>query len=123
MTDDGIVVISRNQLQELLDDKVARLEDMIERCINILQSIPTEQQKKDEVLTLQDAEQVTGYNKGTLYRLTSSREIPHYKIGGKLRFKRSELEQWLCSMKIPTRREVDCKAETYIAINSRKRIK
>lgn len=56
MTDDGIVVISRNQLQELLDDKVARLEDMIARCINILQSVPTEQQKKDEVLTLQDAE-------------------------------------------------------------------
>lgn len=43
MADDGIVVISRNQLQELLDDKVARLEDMIARCISILQSVSTEQ--------------------------------------------------------------------------------
>lgn len=30
-----------------------------------------------------------------LYALTSEGRIPHYKIGGFLRFKRSELEEWL----------------------------
>lgn len=48
------------------------------------------------VLTIEEAVFLTGLSKGYLYRLTSSSEIPHYKpSGGKLYFKKSEIEDWL----------------------------
>lgn len=38
---------------------------------------------------------VTGYAKRTGYKLTHRREVPHFKRGGRVFFKRSELEAWI----------------------------
>lgn len=47
------------------------------------------------VLTFDDVSLLTGLSKQTLYKLTSSHKIPHYKPNGKLTyFKRSEIEEW-----------------------------
>lgn len=119
--DGDIIVMSRTQLQELLDSRIERLEQMIDRCISIVQS--TQEQPKDEVMTMQQAEQLTGYNRGTLYRMTSQQEIPHYKSGGKLRFKRSELERWLLGVRVPTKKEVDSMATTYLVTHKYQRSK
>lgn len=35
-----------------------------------------------------------GIPKWTLYQWVSQRRIPHYKLGGLLRFKREEIEDW-----------------------------
>lgn len=34
-------------------------------------------------------------------RLVSERRIPHYKVGGKLRFGRRETHDWLASLRVP----------------------
>lgn len=67
------------------------------------------------VLDLDDAVLFTGFSKGHLYRLTSERQIPHYKKSRKLYFKKSELEAWLLEEKVLTNAEIDCHATTYIA--------
>lgn len=36
-----------------------------------------------------------------LYHLTSNSLIPHFKLGGFLRFRRSELEAWLAEKAVP----------------------
>lgn len=41
------------------------------------------------------AEAITGLSRGTLYKLTCSRAIPHHKRGGKLYFFREELFAWI----------------------------
>ena len=67
------------------------------------------------ILDLDEAVLFTGFSKGHLYRLTSERQIPHYKKNRKLYFKKSELEAWLLEEKVLTNAEIDSRATTYIA--------
>lgn len=41
-----------------------------------------------------------GVNSVTLWRIRKARQIPFYKIGGRIYFKRSDLEQFLESHKV-----------------------
>lgn len=114
MDSERIVVISCEQLEQLFDKMSNTILSHID---NKIKNLDRAEVKQDEILNLQDVERITGYNRGTLYRMTSHRDIPHYKIGGKLKFKRSELEQWMCNEKIPTNREVESMATTFVTIN------
>lgn len=67
------------------------------------------------ILTLDEAVLYTGLSKAYLYRMTSNREIPHFKKSRKLYFKKSELEEWMLERKIPTKLEIDSMASTYVA--------
>ena len=59
------------------------------------------------VLTFDETSVYTGISKSYLYKLTSKRQIPHYKPTGKLIFfKLDELERWLLSHRIGTREEL-----------------
>lgn len=73
------------------------------------------------VLTLEDVVLITGLSKGHIYRLTSTREIPHYKPNGrnKVYFKKSEIEEWLLQNRIATTEEIDNWATTYVATHKR----
>lgn len=50
----------------------------------------------DEVITL------TSIKRGTLYKLTSQRKIPHYKVGKKLIFKTLEVLGFIDRYKVDT---------------------
>lgn len=61
-----------------------------------IKSIP-QPEKIKPFLSLSEASELTGQSKSTIYRLTSERQIPHIKRGGKLLFNRLELIAWLQS--------------------------
>lgn len=65
------------------------------------------------VLTLDEVAIVTGLKKGYIYRLTSEQKIPHYKPGGRVYFKKDEVEEWLLQNRVATLSEIDSKATTY----------
>ena len=67
------------------------------------------------ILDLDEAALFTGFSKGHLYRLTSQREIPHYKKSRKLYFKKTELEDWMLEYKVETTANIESRAATYIA--------
>ena len=48
------------------------------------------------------------------YRQLAERNIPHFKKGKKLYFKKSELDHWLTSMKISSKEEIDQAATDYM---------
>ena len=66
------------------------------------------------VLDIDEASVFTGFSKGHLYRLTSERQIPHYKKNRKLYFKKSELEAWLLEDKVMTAEDIESQAATYV---------
>lgn len=66
------------------------------------------------VLTLEDAALLTGYSKPSLYRMTSQREIPHSKRGGKVFFDREQLEAWLLEGRVATTADIEQQANTYL---------
>lgn len=72
-----------------------------------------------EVLDLDEAITYTGCARSTLYRLTSAKEIPHYKLGQALRFKKSELDEWLTRNKVSTTKEIESRAVTYMALKDK----
>lgn len=65
------------------------------------------------VLDIDEASLLTGFSKGHLYRLTSERQIPHYKKNRKLYFKKSELEAWMLEDKVLTVEDIESQAATY----------
>ncbi len=50
-----------------------------------------------DVMTFEDACDYLRLKRSYLYMLTSTEQIPFYKIGNHLRFRRSRLDQWLAS--------------------------
>lgn len=67
-----------------------------------------------EVLTASEAAAYMGITLSSLYKLTCSRRIPHYKPTGKVcYFNRKELETWLQSNRVSTGEEIAQKAQSY----------
>ena len=71
------------------------------------------------VLDLNEAALFTGFSIGHLYRLTSGRQIPHFKKNRNLYFKKSDLEAWMCDNRVQTEKEINCKAATYCSTHKR----
>ncbi len=91
-------------------DDIKRQLDRIEQYAGIASK---------EVLDLEEAITYTGCARSTLYRLTSSKEIPHYKLGQALRFKKSELDEWLTRTRVATAKELESKAVTYMTLRDK----
>lgn len=91
-------------------DDIKRQLDRIEQYAGIASK---------EVLDLDEAITYTGCARSTLYRLTSAKEIPHYKLGQALRFKKSELDEWLTRNKVTTAKELESKAVTYMTLRKK----
>jgi excisionase family DNA binding protein len=69
------------------------------------------------VLNLEDVALLTGLSKSHLYKLTCSRQIPHYKQNGKqMWFDKSEIEAWQKQNRVITQTEAEQQAIAYNVI-------
>ncbi len=73
--------------------------------IRALRKALAHQPERDEIGGLDLAVQITGLAQRTIYKLTHRRAIPHRRVGGRLYFRRSELEAWIDSGRRPTAKE------------------
>ena len=74
----------------------------------------------NELLSLEAAALFLGLKKSYLYKLTSTRQIPFYKYGGRLiKFERAALESWRAArlQVIPTQAEQAEQAAAYCVAN------
>ena len=68
-----------------------------------------------KILNFNDACTFLDYSKSYLYKLTHSRQVPHYKPNGKkLYFKLAELEDWLLRNRVKTDVELQQQSEDYL---------
>ena len=72
-----------------------------------------------EVLTCEEAARYMGISRSHIYKLTMSKQIPHYKAptGKMCYFNRKELEAWLQSCRISTSEELQQRANNYCSRN------
>ena len=73
-----------------------------------------------DYLTLAEAAAFLGFKESYLYRLTSSRQIPFFKYGGRrVLFERSALETWRAArlQAVPTLADAEARAAAYCAAN------
>lgn len=74
----------------------------------------TIQQK--EILTIEEASEFLRLSVSRLYKMTSNKEIPHYKPGGKkIYLNRQELEQWILNSRVASSDELETDVEDYIS--------
>lgn len=87
---------------------IARLKD-IELKLDIVMSrfeLLPGVKEPESLGGIQLAVQITGLAIPTIYSYVSERQIPHYKKGKRLYFKRSELEKWIEGGKRKTEEEI-----------------
>ena len=59
------------------------------------------------ILTVDEVINYTGFSQKQIYKLTSTRQIPHYKPSGrKLFFKKDEIDEWITLGKVKTLKEL-----------------
>lgn len=74
----------------------------------------TLQQK--EILTIEEASEFLDLSTSRLYKMTSNKEIPHYKPGGKkIYLNRQELEQWILNSRVDSINDVDDELDSYLS--------
>ncbi|WP_026302597.1 helix-turn-helix domain-containing protein [Psychroflexus tropicus] len=90
---------------DILIQKLERIETLIEQQ-GIL---------RKDVLNFNEACQYLGLSQSHMYKLTSSKSIPHFCPQGKrLYFKRTELDDWLLRNRTDTQDELDQQAADYL---------
>lgn len=73
------------------------------------------------ILSFEEACTYTGFAESYMYKLTSTRKIPHSKPNGKkIFFDREQLDKWLLGNPIVTAEELNIKASTYITTKQKK---
>ena len=89
--------------------------------LNIIEHLLRNVQKEDKaavtlptIFNLDQAAEYVSLSKSAIYKKTSERNIPHFKQGKKLFFKRSELDDWLTQNRISTHAEIEQMASEYI---------
>lgn len=99
------------QENNLILDKLSEIASKLDEQ-NILQKT---------VLNLSEAAKYLDISESHLYKLTSTRQIPHFcPQGKKLYFRREELDQWLQRNRQSSSDEIDREATNYLIRNKRK---
>jgi excisionase family DNA binding protein len=80
---------------ELIVTTAKELEAVINRAVSSALNSKTQPQVTPDRCTLDDALELTGLSKSKLYKLTSSKEIPHKRFGNRLIFSRKVLVAWI----------------------------
>lgn len=78
----------------------------------------------NELITLEEAARFLGLKKSYLYKLTSTKQIPFYKYGGRvIAFDPADLQAWRAArlQYVPTRAEQAAQAAAYCAANPLRR--
>lgn len=95
----------------LILDKLTEIANKLDEQ-NILQKT---------VLNLNEASKYLNISESHLYKLTSTRQIPHFcPQGKKLYFRREELDEWLQRNRQSSSDEIEQKAADYVLRNPRK---
>ena len=97
---------------EKLTELATKRFNVIEQKLDVIeQSVQMAGLATKEVLTFDEASQFTGLSKSYLYKLTSWKQVPHFKPTGKLCFfSRTELQVWLLQNRVSTIDEITSRA-------------
>lgn len=83
-------------------------------CVSLHLPNPEQPSQKDDLLTFDEMCTLLDIAKATGYTKTSKGELPHYKRGGKLYFKKSELIAWIEKGRKKTQKDIDELANQYL---------
>lgn len=81
-----VILTTANELEDLIQESLRKV---------LSEKVKDKSNHIEDVLTVSQASAYLCLAKQTLYGLTSRNQIPHFKRGKKLYFKKSLLEEWI----------------------------
>lgn len=94
---------------------------IIQKLNNIEKLLESQSLLQKEVLNFNEACQYLDISQSHLYKLTSTKQVPHFCPQGKrLYFKRTKLDDWLQRNRKSAADEIDQAATDYIIRNNRR---
>jgi len=104
---------------DVINEKLERIEKQLTEMRKALLCTTLEKENQEEIMTKEQVCELLSISVSNIYKLTSTRQIPHYRRGKKLIFKRSEIEKWAFESRIKTMTELETEAISYIAKQAR----
>mgnify|MGYP003511462127 CR=1 FL=1 len=98
---------------------ILEILDRIEKAIAALNTT-NPIQVNNTPMDVKDLSEYLKLSVSAIYKLTSTSEIPHYKSGKRLYFKKEEIDEWIFSKRIKTRDDIENEAMEYLRKNPRK---
>jgi len=111
-------IIERDQSES--PGEIPELENIIENCLRrVLEEKPDllVKEPEKEILSIEEAANLLGISKQTIYQHVHNRKIPHSKRGRRLFFRRSELNDWIDKGRKKTIAEIDDDVREYMKGN------
>jgi excisionase family DNA binding protein len=98
-----------------LKTRTVKMDNILERLNAIERKLDELAALNKETLNFTEAARYLNLSKSHLYKLTSGKQIPHYKPRGKqVFFERKELDKWLLQNRQTTKAEIEQAANDYV---------
>ncbi|MCK5138067.1 MAG: helix-turn-helix domain-containing protein [Bacteroidales bacterium] len=81
---------------------------------------PASPETEKELLTVEDVSKMLNISKGAIYNMTSARQIPFFRRGGRIYFDRVEIDEWIRSDRRKTIKQLQDEAELDLKKNKNK---
>ncbi|MHB9055778.1 MAG: helix-turn-helix domain-containing protein [Paludibacteraceae bacterium] len=105
---------------EIILQRLDRIETLLLK-LNESANQPKTDESEDEIMTVDQLSVYLTIAKATIYGKCSAREIPYFKVGKRVYFKKSVINEWLSQGRIHTMDEIKQQAEDYLVQRRRKR--
>lgn len=99
---------------EQLPKAVATILESVMRIENLLQQKKESLIDSDKLLTVKEAAEFLDVSVSTIYKLTSTLEIPFNKRSKRIYFMKSDLVEWIKTGRRKTIYEIQAEADNYI---------
>ncbi|GGK71701.1 helix-turn-helix domain-containing protein [Rufibacter glacialis] len=100
----NIIVTTETHLRELITQAIST---ELRLALDSSRQKQTATDSLSEILNVQQAAKLLNLASSTIYGLVNKSKLPHYKKGGKLRFKRSQLLEWIDSGEKKTQSQIE----------------
>lgn len=91
------------------------IDDCITRALNkYINELRFDKPTTDDVFGAMEVAAYLKMGKSAVYKLTMNRQLPHYKMGKILYFRKEEIDDWINKGKVKTRQEISDEADSYL---------
>ncbi|MBW4971174.1 helix-turn-helix domain-containing protein [Croceibacter atlanticus] len=101
---------------EIINQRLERIEVLLENMHRTTSSNNIEV-AKSPIMTIKQLSAYLDLSLSAIYKLTSSKEIPHVKRGKRLYFDKKDIDAWVLEHKVTTTADIEKIASDYIRRN------
>jgi excisionase family DNA binding protein len=99
---------------EIILDRLNRIEQQLKDFkIKTIQEVAAQPVK--QWMNVPETAEYLSISSSKIYKLTSTMEIPHMKLGKLLYFRKEQIDEWLLKNRVKTRAEIEQDAISYLS--------